>query len=275
VGQVLSKDFITFRRIPEGGCELLTARYSNQAFGRHSHDRYAVGVISAGMERLYYRGRHDLGGPGSVVTISPGEIHDGLPAHEQGWMYRMLYVDPQWLNRTLLPKQASDFIHLFSTAFAEHPRLALTFAHHHQAIEVSQCALERESLLLELLPLLFASSGLCDATADASEKQAVQQVRHKLEEEYDQPVSLEHLASLVGLEPLYLIRVFKKSVGISPHSYQIQVRVAHAQRLLRAGVGIADAAIACGFFDQSHLNRAFKKVVGLTPGSFRSGYSQV
>ncbi|MNG37101.1 HTH-type transcriptional activator RhaR [compost metagenome] len=69
--------------------------------------------------------------------------------------------------------------------------------------------------------------------------------------------------------------MFKKSVGISPHSYQIQVRVAHAQRLLRAGVGIADAAIACGFFDQSHLNRAFKKVVGLTPGSFRSGYSQV
>jgi AraC-like DNA-binding protein len=271
----VNKDFAAFRRIPEGGCELLTARYSHQAFGRHSHDRYAVGVISAGMERMYYRGRHDLGGPGSVVTISPGEIHDGVPAHEQGWMYRMLYVDPHWLNGTLMPKQASDFIHLFRAAFAERPALARTFLHHHQALEASHCSLERESLLLELLPLLFAPSGLCDAATEAIETQAVQQVRHKLEDEYDQHVSLEHLASLVGLEPLYLIRVFKKSVGISPHSYQIQVRVAHAQRLLRAGLSIADAAIACGFFDQSHLNRAFKKVVGLTPGSFRSGYSRV
>ncbi|MEG1082738.1 MAG: helix-turn-helix transcriptional regulator, partial [Pseudomonas sp.] len=72
-----------------------------------------------------------------------------------------------------------------------------------------------------------------------------------------------------GMDPLYMIRVFKKSVGVSPHSYQIQKRVAHVQQLLRAGMGIADAAFCAGFFDQSHMARAFRKVVGVTPGRFK------
>ena len=75
----------------------------------------------------------------------------------------------------------------------------------------------------------------------------------------------------MALDPLYMIRVFKKSVGVSPHSYQIQRRVAHVQQLLRGGVSIAEASLRCGFFDQSHMTRAFKKVVGVTPGSFRKG----
>lgn len=55
------KDFSRFQRIPEGGCELLSARYSQQHFGRHSHDLYAFGVITHGVEKLYYRGAHHLG----------------------------------------------------------------------------------------------------------------------------------------------------------------------------------------------------------------------
>ncbi|EKL8567085.1 AraC family transcriptional regulator [Pseudomonas aeruginosa] len=268
----LDQDFIKFRRIPEGDCELLSARFSNHTFGRHSHDRYAVGVITGGVERMYYRGRYCLGGTGSVVTISPGEIHDGLPAHEQGWMYRMLYLDPQWLNRTLMPKQADDYIHLFKEAFDQQPELADTFSHHHQVIESSQCSLERESLLLELVTQLFERRAASLTSVDALEKQAVRRVRCRLEDDFDKPVTLEQLAQMVDLDPLYLIRVFKKNVGVSPHSYLIQVRVAQVQRLLRAGVSIADAALACGFFDQSHMTRAFKKVVGITPGGFRIGH---
>ncbi|WPC05004.1 AraC family transcriptional regulator [Pseudomonas benzenivorans] len=271
----LDSGFIRFRRIPEGDCELLSARFSYHTFGRHSHDRYAVGVITGGVERLYYRGRYCLGGAGTVVTISPGEIHDGLPAHERGWMYRMLYLDPQWLNRILRPSQAGDHIHLFREAFEQLPALADTFVRHHQVIESSQCGLERENLLLELVSQLFECKGASHSPVAAFEKQAVRSVRRRLEDDFDAPISLALLADMVGLEPLYLIRVFKKSLGVSPHSYLIQIRVAQVQRLLRAGVSIADAALACGFFDQSHMTRAFKKVVGITPGSFRAGCSPV
>lgn len=265
------KDFVRFWRIAEGDCELLSARYSTQSFGRHSHDRYALGVISGGVEKLFYRGSHSLGGAGSLVTITPGEIHDGLPGYDQGWMYRMLYIDPQWLNRVVFQgRYASDHIHLFQTALGPASDFARTFLRQHQIIEKSPPGLERETILLDLLAQLFERCDAASASVGAAEQHAVKRLKQKLEDEFDQPISLEELARWVNLEPLYLIRVFKKHVGVSPHSYQIQKRIARVQGLLRTGASLAEASLACGFFDQSHMSRAFKKVVGVTPGSFRN-----
>lgn len=267
----LDKDFVRFWRIPEGNCELLSARYTTQSFGRHSHDRYALGVISSGVEKLYYRGSYALGGVGSVVTITPGEIHDGLPGHDNGWMYRMLYLDPDWVNcRVFQGRVASDHVHLFQQAIHTNPVLAQTFLQQHQMLEQTPPGLERESILLDLVCQVFERSAATASSALPAEQQAVRCIKDKLEEEFDQDISLEALAQLVNLEPLYLIRVFKKHVGVSPHSYQIQKRIAQVQQLLRAGVSLAEAAFACGFFDQSHMTRAFKKVVGITPGNFRN-----
>ncbi|TFB32349.1 AraC family transcriptional regulator [Pseudomonas sp. F01002] len=265
------KDFVQFWRIPEGDCELLSARYSTQSFGRHSHDRYAIGVISSGVEKLFYRGSYYMGGAGSVVTITPGEIHDGLPGHDDGWMYRMLYIDPEWVNRMVFQGRFSDdHIHLFQTALSQAPDFARTFLHQHQIIEKSPSSLERETILLDLVTQLFERSGAPIEPVSTAEQHAVQKIKRKLEDEFDQHLSLEELAQLVNLDPLYLIRVFKKSVGVSPHSYQIQKRIAQVQKLLRTGSSLAEASFACGFFDQSHMTRAFKKVVGITPGSFRN-----
>jgi AraC-like DNA-binding protein len=212
-----------------------------------------------------------LGGAGSVVTITPGEIHDGLPGHDNGWMYRMLYLDPDWVNNTVFQgRVASDHVHLFRTAISADPVFAQTFLQQHQIIEQTPPGLERESLLLELVCQLFERSGAPILSTLPAEQQAIKQIKQKLQDEFAQDIPLEALAHLVNLDPLYLIRVFKKHVGVSPHSYQIQTRIAHVQKLLRAGSGLTEAAIACGFFDQSHMTRAFKKVVGVTPGSFRN-----
>ncbi|WP_405119582.1 helix-turn-helix domain-containing protein [Pseudomonas leptonychotis] len=265
------KDYAQFWRIAEGNCELLSARYSTQSFGRHSHDRYAVGVISSGVEKLFYRGNNYLGVAGNVVTISPGEIHDGLPGHDLGWMYRMLYIDPDWVNRAVFQGRVpGDHIHLFQNALSHAPDFAQTFLQQHQIIEESTSSLERETILLDLVTQLFERSGAAIAPVSAAEQHAVKVIKRKLEDEFDKQIPLEELAQLVNLDPLYLIRVFKKSVGVSPHSYQIQKRITQVQKLLRAGTSLAEASFACGFFDQSHMSRAFKKVVGITPGSFRN-----
>ncbi|MFC3940423.1 AraC family transcriptional regulator [Pseudomonas gingeri NCPPB 3146 = LMG 5327] len=264
------RDFSRFWRISEGDCELLSARYSSQSFGRHSHERYAVGVISAGVEKLYYRGGYYLGGQSSVVTISPGEIHDGLAGCDTGWMYRMLYIDPTWLNETVLGQRvAADHIHLFHHAISHDPHFAQVFLRAHRLIEQAGQTLERETTLLELVSCLFQRDGVGIVPSPALERHAVTRIKQKLDDEFERNIPLEELARLVDMEPLYLIRVFRANVGVSPHQYQIQRRIARVQQLLRLGTGIAEASFACGFFDQSHMARAFKKVVGVTPGSFR------
>ncbi len=265
------KDFSRFQRIPEGRCELLSARYSQQHFGRHCHDRYAFGVITRGVEKLWYRGAHHFGTAGTVVTLTPGEIHDGVPVDKAGWEYRMLYVEPQWLNDVVLQgRGGAGALHLFRDAMTDDPGLAACLLDAHRTVTASVLPLERETLLIETLAVLFQRHGHEPHALRRPERAAVARVRSLLEHESELNLSLESLGLEVGMDPLYLIRVFKREVGVAPHSYQIQLRVARVQALLRAGMDLAEAALACGFFDQSHMARAFKKVVGVTPAAFRS-----
>lgn len=261
-------DFSHFLRIPEGGCELLSARYSNQHFGRHSHDRYAFGVITQGIEKLYYRGAQHVGTAGTLVTLSPGEIHDGVPVDAIGWVYRMLYIDPAWLNERVL-QAPDDAIHLFREPMAWDPALASAFIAAHRTASQSLSSLERESVLVQMLADLFQRHGRLQVEQGRVERDAVRRIKARLEDDLEHNLSLESLGAQVGMDPLYLIRVFKREVGVAPHSYQIQTRVARVQVLLRGGMALAEAAVAAGFFDQSHMARAFKKVVGVTPASFR------
>jgi AraC-like DNA-binding protein len=81
-------------------------------------------------------------------------------------------------------------------------------------------------------------------------------------------VTQPELARLAGLSAFHLCRVFRQSVGMPTHAYQTQLRVRRAKVLLRAGLPITSAALAAGFYDQAHLTRHFKRVVGVPPGSY-------
>ena len=73
---------------------------------------------------------------------------------------------------------------------------------------------------------------------------------------------------MCGLSPFHLIRSFSDSVGMTPHSYLMQVRATRARDLLLAGIPISTSAFECGFSDQSHLTRTFKRIFGVTPGAY-------
>jgi AraC-like DNA-binding protein len=81
-------------------------------------------------------------------------------------------------------------------------------------------------------------------------------------------LSLEMLAVIAGCTSFHLMRLFKKHLGMSPHSYLVQLRLERAKELLSQGNPIADAALRAGFSDQSHLTRRFKQRYGLTPGTY-------
>jgi transcriptional regulator GlxA family with amidase domain len=55
---------------------------------------------------------------------------------------------------------------------------------------------------------------------------------------------------------------------MTPHAYQTHLRVRHARFLLRTGLPIAHTATEAGFYDQAHLTRHFKRIVGIPPGQY-------
>jgi AraC-like DNA-binding protein len=81
-------------------------------------------------------------------------------------------------------------------------------------------------------------------------------------------VSLDRVAESCGVTTFHLIRVFRRVTGFSPYAYLMVLRVNEARRLLDAGASISDAVHSCGFSDQSHLTRVFKRTLGLPPGQY-------
>lgn len=70
------------------------AAHSRQSFGRHMHDQFGIGVIRIGAQVSHSgRGRVEAG-PGHVITVNPGEIHDGAPIGDGARAWLMLYLDP-------------------------------------------------------------------------------------------------------------------------------------------------------------------------------------
>jgi AraC family chemosensory pili system transcriptional regulator ChpD len=81
-------------------------------------------------------------------------------------------------------------------------------------------------------------------------------------------VRLDEVAEAVGLSKFHLLRTFKAATGLTPWRYQVQLRLATARDLLRAGTPASQVAVICGFFDQSHFTRLFRASYGITPAAF-------
>ena len=76
------------------------------------------------------------------------------------------------------------------------------------------------------------------------------------------------MSQKVNISSYHLIRKFSSENGLTPHKFQIQCRIRKAQELLREGYKVIDVAQMVGFSDQSHLDRVFKKWVGITPEEY-------
>ena len=146
----------------------------------------------------------------------------------------------------------------------------------HTNLEQDGSALEQESQFISTIALLLERQTDCQFGPDKGSKarkedSKIRLVRDYLRDHYAENVSLSQLTSLTNLSPFYLLRVFRSRAGFPPHEYQTQVRIAHARRLIRSGTPLSQTAIETGFFDQSHLSRNFKRIVGVTPRQYFRG----
>jgi AraC family transcriptional regulator len=96
-------------------------------------------------------------------------------------------------------------------------------------------------------------------------------VRDVLEARYVERIRLSELASIVGVHPVHLSRVFRRQFGCTLTEYVRRLRITQASRaLLTTNESLASIALAAGFADQGHFTRRFKEMTGMTPGAYRA-----
>jgi AraC-like DNA-binding protein len=254
-----------------GELELLRATYVTHAFAPHSHEGFAFGVIEAGAERFRYRRGMHLAPAGSIVIINPGEPHTGDAALAGGWRYRMFYPSATLLQQsaTALSGRARP-VPFFPEPVVTDVPLARALVGLHATLEESPDPLERVTRLLTVFArLVQRHADTLHLAAEARPEPALaRRVRDYLEAHLSEPVALADLAQVVGTSEFHLIRVFQQTTGLPPHAYLTQMRVTRAKHLLAQRVSPAQVAQLVGFYDQSHLTRHFKRIVGIPPAQY-------
>jgi AraC-like DNA-binding protein len=261
---------------PQGiaGITMFRAEHFQQRFARHSHEEYALGVITSGVLGFQYRGEYVRAGAGEVNVVVPGEIHTGEPALGDDWGYRMFYIEPALMHDIARQLGRRDgHLPFFRAGVIKDPVLAATIAGLHVDLDAGLASeLEAQSRLTTLLAAWIKRHGEAIRRAPLASNHTpdVARVREFLDDCWQRKPALSELAALAQLSPYQLLRAFVRRYGLPPHAYMIQRQLREARRLLDAGSSIADVAHACGFADQSHLHRHFKRTWGVTPGQYRN-----
>ncbi|SDA54775.1 MULTISPECIES: AraC family transcriptional regulator [unclassified Janthinobacterium] len=253
------------RAAPVEGVERIEAWFHGNAYAMHRHDTYAIGRTLAGVQSFHYRRGKQNSLPGNTMVLHPDEAHDGQAGSEEGFQYRMIYVQPS-LFQDVLGGQALPFLEggVSSDARVAAATAALLQPVHH-AIE----ALEQSDGLAELVRALAAVAGL-PGRRQNGDFLAARRAREYLHARHAQHVTLEQLEHATGRDRWSLSHDFRLFYGTSPYRYLTMRRLDAVRRMLIAGTPLADAAVGAGFADQSHMTRHFSKAYGLTPGRWLS-----
>ncbi|WP_071819364.1 helix-turn-helix transcriptional regulator [Gloeothece citriformis] len=83
-------------------------------------------------------------------------------------------------------------------------------------------------------------------------------------------IKLSNLSELIGISQFHFSRLFKQTVGISPHQYLMRQRIERAKLLLKnSPLSVVEVALSCGFSSHSHFGKYFRQITGLTPKEYR------
>jgi AraC-like DNA-binding protein len=250
-----------------GAVDFLRARYTSAyKFAPHSHPVFAVGVVREGACRIWHRGASHVASAGDLVLMNPGDPHSAEAATDGVWEYDAIYFDAEaaasWCGGHVRAQRFGGVVRSDRDLAGRLSTLCRVLED-----DPSRSAEDRFRLLARDLFLRF---GVRSHDGAAPPEEYVR-AREYIEANYHRPVPLQALAELTGQSPFALVRGFSRAWGMPPHRYLVNVRVAHARALLRAGHAITDTAMAVGFCDQSHLTRFFRGITGVPPGVYARG----
>lgn len=246
------------------GTELLAAYQSSRRW-HVFHERYSFCVCRKAAAGVRYRGQDEQVYDGSVVVREPGETHYNTfvakPAE-----FKTLFVEPAIIADAARELGQRGSFHFPPLAIKDDPYLFRVLDRLCASIEAKRGGLEHQSLFAAtLVELARHTERKLQVPEVRNGKLAVARAMAYLRERFDQSVTLDELARVSRLSRFHLVHAFTREAGLSPHAYQVHVRVERSRALLQRGIAPAVVAATMGFADQSHFTRHFKSIMHVTP----------
>jgi AraC-like DNA-binding protein len=236
----------------------------------HTHQSFSIGTVLNGQAQYLNRSRHASAETGSVVMINPGDVHACNPRDESTWSYRMLFIDSTWLGG--VQREIGISLHqdlqMFSETLSHERELYLRLNVLLERLWQAAGRLEKETDVVDFL--IHLHQRFDRVTLDIKSNQRLSQAAEYIAAHCVDDIALSDICDATQLSRSYLIRAFKRQYGMTPHAFLLNQRIHHAQSLLKQGLAIVDVAADCGFADQAHFQRVFKRHVAATPRQYVS-----
>jgi AraC-like DNA-binding protein len=219
----------------------------------------AVDVISRGVRAPGEAGSLTIGQPGEPWALRPRPAMRGE--------FRVVRVGNVQRDLILEDVGARRDPSLFPRGPQHDRALASRFVRLVGAIERGD-HLDVDQRLVAFLSAIARRAGSMPALSPTRSRKAVRRAQELLHARFDTTLSLAELAAAAETDRFALLRAFSRELGMTPHAYQMQLRMARACRLIASGLPLADVALDVGYSEQSALSRPFKRLVGVTPGAY-------
>lgn len=251
------------------GLSLMCADFTTHEYPQHTHDALVVAITEQGGSVVRSRGELQDATPSTLFVFNPEEPHGGWMGRSERWQYRSLYLTRPALDRIGESLGIEAVPYFTRNTFGDRD-LIEAFLAMHVALQEKRDVFKERELLIGGFGRLFQrhGSGRDRIPPAPRDRLLFERVVERMRAEHASDLRLEELAAGVGLTTFQLIGLFKRTVGLTPHAYLTQVRLGMACRHLRRARPPADVAAAVGFYDQSALNRHFKRCYGITPLQF-------
>ncbi len=261
-----------YARHPHLGIETVAYRGPLPRMPTHAHAQFQLTLYDGGPRR--FRVAHDAfaGAPRTAIIIQSGEPHASVPVDDPTLTLHTFYIEERLMAEVAATLWGGQKTVAFRYPLIDDDATVARLLTAHRALERGDLEGEEKTFFaVEQLVHRYATPTGPARPVTATEA-GLAAVRELLADRVAENLGLDQLAAVAGLSRFHLIRAFQRRYGVTPFAYQRHQRIEKARAVLQTGASLAQAAAGAGFADRSHLGRAFRAVMGATPGEYRESY---
>ena len=234
---------------------LRALRWSSDELYVGMKETYTITRVEAGRSSFFTRGKVWSSAAGSLRIQAPGDVVRDL-SRDGPTTCQIVAFPPRTVEHAI--SEVCIHSHLVAG-----DKRGVAFHRLHDAVQAGAGRLALEVAVAEAISALSTIRGAkCEYMRPV--RRAIELLRERLDDE----VTLDALADHADTDKFHLCRAFRAQVGLPPHAYLTRLRIMRAKELLAAGVRPSEIAPRVGLYDQSQLNRHFRRIVGTTPGAY-------
>jgi len=240
---------------------------------KHQHEELTLTAIKSGTINIVFNNKSDSLKEQEISIVNPHEVHCGVLSNMISKGCYVLYLNQSWCEdiQKSLFENGEEYIPI-KQSLIQNKDLYKGFLTVCDKLLLEEITfLEKEERLIEFISEVFLRFCLSDVKEkkDSKNFEIAYKIKQYIKNNIENEISLNQISKEMKFSIVHILRVFKKEFGLPIHSYILNKKVHLAKELLSQNMPVCEVAQMSGFFDQSHLNKSFKRVFQLTPKEYQ------